>query len=150
MAARSPETPAIERPPRPFLVELAAAILIAGSATDVIFSFEGIATAQTGLGRALAATAVALGILLVLLGFFIRRRRAWLLTLNVVAVAAFLELQSLTFVGLVSGIIDMIVVGILLRERWWFQWRPPDELPGGGIAATELTNTELDRGTERA
>ncbi len=155
MAARSPETPAIDRPRRPLLVEIAAAILIVGSATDVFISFEGMAMAPTALGRALAATAVSLGLLLVLLGWFVRRGRAWLLTLNVVAVAAFLELQSLTFVGLVSGIIDMIVVGILLRERWWFQWRPPDELVAGERAATDSPSSEpaaveLDRQARRA
>jgi hypothetical protein len=140
VAARSPETPAIDRPRRPVLVEVAAAILIMGSVTDVILSLEALFAAPTGVGRALAATAVSLGVLLVLLGWFIRKGRAWLLTLNVVAVAAFLELQSLTFVGLVSGIIDMIVVGILLRERWWFQWRAPDQ----------LAPAELEREPERA
>jgi hypothetical protein len=140
VAARSPETPSTDRPRRPVLVEVAAAILILGSVTDVVLSLEALVAAPTGVGRALAATAVSLGVLLVLLGWFIRKGRLWLLTLNVVAVAAFLELQSLTFVGLVSGIIDMIVVGILLRERWWFQWRPPDE----------LASAELEREPERA
>jgi hypothetical protein len=153
VAARRPEKPAIDRPRRPVLVEIAAAILIVGSATDVLISFEGMATAQTALGRVLAATAVSLGVLLVLLGTFIRKGQAWLLTLNVVAVAAFLELQSLTFVGLVSGIIDMIVVGILLRERWWFQWRPPDAADVNGIAgehAEGIARTAPDREARRA
>ena len=147
MAARSPETPAIERPRRPPLVEIAAAILIVGSATDVLISFEGIATAPTALGRAIASTTVSLGVLLAILGWFLRQGRAWLLALNVVAVAAFLELQSLSLVGLVSGFIDMLVVGILLRERWWFQWRPPDD---AAEAAEERSNADLDREPERA
>jgi hypothetical protein len=134
----------MDRPRRPLLVEIAAAALIVGSVTDVLFSFETMATAPTPLGRALAATAVALAVLLVVLGYVVRQGRAWLVTLNVVAVAAFLELQSLTFVGLVSGIIDMVVVGILLRERWWFQWRPPDGLPGHE-GTMDLSTAELDR-----
>ena len=131
MAARSPEKPEIERPRRPILVEVAAAILIVFSATDVLISFEGMATAPTTLGRALAATSVSVGLLLVILGAFVRKGRAWLLALNVVAIAAFLELQSVSFVGILAAAIDMLVVGILLRERWWFQWRPPYERTGG-------------------
>ncbi len=129
MAARNPEKPEIERPRRPILVEVAAAILIAGSVTDVLLSFEALASAPTALGRALAATSVSVGLLLVILGYLIRKGRAWLVSLNVVAVAAFLELQSLTFVGLFAAIVDMVVVGILLRERGWFQWRPPADQP---------------------
>src|SRR5919206_541573 len=47
------------RPRRPVLIELAAAILIIGSATDAIISFEGLATAPTAEGRLLAAASVA-------------------------------------------------------------------------------------------
>lgn len=138
MAGRSTETPEVERPRRPVLVEVAAAILIVGSVTDAIISFEGMATAPTTVARVLAATSVSVGLLLVILGFLIRSGRAWLVTLNFVAVAAFLELQTLSFVGLLAGIFDMVVVGILLRERAWFQWVPPVE--GAG----------LERGQERA
>ena len=127
MAARRTEKAEIERPRRPILVEVAAAILIVGSATDVLISFEGMATAPTSLGRVLAATSVSLGLLLVILGYFLRKGRAWLIALNVAAIAAFLELQTLSIIGILEAVFDMVVVGILLRERWWFQWRPPDE-----------------------
>ena len=110
-------------------MEVAAAILIAGSITDVVLSLEAMASAATALGRALAATSVSVGLVLIILGYLIRKGRAWLVSLNVVAIAAFLELQSLTFVGLFAGIVDMVVVGILLRERGWFLWRPPAEQP---------------------
>lgn len=138
MAGRNSETPEVERPRRPVLVDVAAAILIVGSVTDAIISFEGMATASTTLARVLAATSVSLGLLLLILGFRIRSGRSWLVTLNVVAVAAFLELQTLSFVGLLAGIFDMIVVGILLRERAWFHWVAPAE------------GAELERGQERA
>ena len=148
MAARSPEKPEIERPRRPILVEVAAAILIVFSATDVLISFEGMAAAPTQLGRALAATSVSVGLLLVILGYFVRKGRAWLLALNVAAIAAFLELQTLSFVGLLGALFDMLVVGILLRERWWFQWRPPDERPAGDL--DRALDREPDREPERA
>ena len=119
-------------------MEVAAAILIVGSVTDAIISFEGMAAAPTSLARVLAATSVSVGLLLVILGFLIRSGRAWLVTLNIVAVAAFLELQTLSFVGLLAGIFDVVVVGILLRERAWFQWVPPVE------------GAELERGQEHA
>jgi hypothetical protein len=78
-------------------------------------------------------------VLLVILGFMLRAGRAWLVALNVVAVSAFLGLQTLSFVGLLGAVFDMLVVGILLRERWWFQWRPPDD----------LAEAELEAGRER-
>lgn len=127
MAGRSTERPTIQHPRRPVLVEVAAAILIVGSVTDVLISFESVATAPTPLARFLAAASVSLGLLLAILGYLLRSGRAWLVTINVVAVAAFLELQSLTFVGILSAIFDMVVVGILLREHAWFQWRPPED-----------------------
>ena len=127
MAARSTERPEVERPRRPILVEIAAAILIVGSATDAAISFEGMATGATTQARLLAAASVSLGLLLVILGLLVRSGRAWLITINVVAVAAFLELLALTFPGLLAAVLDMLVVGILLRERWWFQWKPDDD-----------------------
>jgi hypothetical protein len=139
VAARTTDELEVERPRRPVLVEVAAAILIVGSATDVIISFETMASAPTSLARALAATSVSLGVLLVILGFMLRAGRAWLVALNVVAVSAFLGLQTLSFVGLLGAVFDMLVVGILLRERWWFQWRPPDD----------LAEAELEAGRER-
>jgi polyferredoxin len=140
VAARNPEKPEVERPRRPTLVEVAAAILIVGSVTDVLISFEGMATAPSSLGRVLYATSVSLGLLLAILGFLLRSGRAWLVTLNIVAVAAFLELLTLSVAGILSALFDMLVVGILLRERWWFQWVPPNE----------PTEVELGRERERA
>jgi hypothetical protein len=147
VAARSLEKPAIERPRRPVLVEVAAAILIVGSAMDVLISFEGMTSAPTALGRVLAATSVSVGVLLVILGSLLRKGRAWLVALNVAAVAAFLGLQSLSLVGILGAVFDMAVVGILLRERWWFQWRPPDEAAGDGEPASA---GELEGNPERA
>ena len=152
MAARRTEKAEIERPRRPILVEVAAAILIVGSATDVLISFEGMATAPTSLGRVLAAASVSVGLLLVILGFLVRSGRAWLVALNVVAIAAFLEFQSLSFVGLLSAVFDMVVLGILLRERAWFQWRPPDDWPEAELerAVRIERDPEVDREPERA
>jgi sulfite exporter TauE/SafE len=115
-------------------VELAAAILIIGSGTDALISLEGMATAPTADARVLAALSVVVGIALVWLGLLLRAGRAWLVAINVVAIAAFLELRSLTFVGLLSAILDFVVVALLLRTRWWFQWRPPHDVDVPGAA----------------
>jgi len=113
------------------LVELAAAILVIGSGMDTVSSLEGLATAVSPEARLLGGLSVAAGCGLIALGILIRGRRAWLLTLNVVAIAAFLELRSVTFGGILAAVLDMLVVGILLRERWWFRWVPPaDAAPG--------------------
>lgn len=113
-----------QRPPRPRLVELASAILIIGSFIDGAISFEGMLRATTAEARLFGTASVLVAAGLIALGFLIRGGRAWLLTLNVVAVAAFLALQSVTLGGIFAAMIDMVVVGILLRERAWFQWSP--------------------------
>lgn len=112
------------RPPRPRLVELASAILIIGSFIDGAISFEGMLRATTPEARLFGTASVLVAAGLIALGVLIRSGRAWLLTLNVVAVAAFLALQSVTLGGIFAAMIDMVVVGILLRERGWFQWSP--------------------------
>ncbi len=112
------------RPPRPRLVELASAILIIGSFLDGAISFETMLEATTQEARLFATASVLVAAGLIGLGMLIRGGRAWLLTLNVVAVAAFLELQSVTLGGIFAAMIFMAVVGILLRERAWFQWTP--------------------------
>jgi len=112
------------RPPRPRLVELASAILVIGSFMDGAIAFEGMLKATTQDVRLLETASVLVSFGLISLGVLIRSGRVWLLTLNVVAVAAFLELQSVTLGGIFAALIDMVVVGILLRERKWFQWTP--------------------------
>jgi hypothetical protein len=106
-------------------VELASAILVIGSCIDIVISVTDMSAAATAEERALTGLSVAVGCGLVALGLLIRRGRAWLLSLNVVAVAAFFELQAVTMGGIFAAVLDMAVVGILLRERWWFQWIPP-------------------------
>jgi len=122
-----------ERPRRPVSVELAAALLVVGSATDAVISLESMATAATPDARGIAAVSVVVGLGLVVLGLLVRSGRAWLVAVNVVAIAAFLELRAVSPAGLISAAIDVIVVAILFRERWWFRWTPPpaaDSAPG--------------------
>ena len=113
------------RPRRPVLVELAAALLVVGSATDALISLESMATAASPEARTIAGVSVAVGAGLVALGLLLRTGRAWLVAVNVVAVAAFLELRAPSTTGIISALLDVTVVAILLRERSWFRWTPP-------------------------
>jgi hypothetical protein len=105
------------RPPRPILIEAAAAILIVGGLTSLI----GALTAP-GIAGILFMT---LNVAMIVLGLVIRRGRAWVVAINVVAVALFLELTALpaTF-AIVSIVMDAIVLAALFRHRAWFFWEP--------------------------
>jgi hypothetical protein len=118
--------PSATRPTRPVLVELAAAILVVGGAISVMTSIQ-VMFRLADQGEAavgIAAISIGIGLALIVLGVAVRYGRLWLLTLNVVAVIAFLELTSGSIVGLFFGGLDVFVVLALFRERPWFQWRP--------------------------
>jgi hypothetical protein len=78
------------------------------------------------LDEPLAALSIAIGVATVLLGLLVRSGRAWLVALNVAAVAGFLELTSLSPAGLLFSAMDVLVVILLLRDRPWFTG-PGDE-----------------------
>jgi hypothetical protein len=115
------------RPRRPILIELAAAILVVGGALSILTSI-GVALHLADQGQPIDAVAlltVGIGAGLLILGVLIRYGRAWLVTVNVVAVVSFLELTSGSIVGLFFGALDVFVVLALIWERGWFQWAPP-------------------------
>jgi hypothetical protein len=116
-----------QRPRRPVLIEIAAAVLVIGGVVSILTSIE----AMSQLARqgtpidTIAGLSLAIGAGILLLGLFVRSGRGWLVALNVVAVIAFLELLSGTIVGLVFGLLDLGVVLALVWERAWFYWTPP-------------------------
>jgi hypothetical protein len=118
------------RPARPRLVELASALLLVGGAFSILTSIEVIARLPGNGTMAdwLASLNVGLGLGLVVLGVLVRAGRAWVLSVNVVAVMAFIEVSSGSAFGLVFGTLDLFVVAALFRERAWFQW-PGDTSP---------------------
>ena len=108
--------PAPTRPDRPILVEVAAAILIVGGLTSLIGSL-----AAPGI---IAVLLVALNVLMVVLGVLIRRGQAWLIAVNVVAVALFVELTALpSGFAIIFSLLDAVVLVALIRYRSWFDWR---------------------------
>lgn len=121
--ADDPQPPKHTAPPRPVLVEVASAIMIVGGALNLLLSVEvlvRLAQEGTGIGE-LTVITIALATLTLALGLAVRYARGWLVTVNVVAVIGFVELLSQTPVGLLFGILDVLVVLALVRERPWFE-----------------------------
>ena len=109
--------PEPERPPRPILIEVAAALLIVGGLTSLIS-----ALAAPGLVGILL---VALNLLMVVVGIYVRGGRGWIVALNVVAVALFIELTALpSAYAILFATMDAIVLFALIRHKDWFDWRP--------------------------
>lgn len=124
-----PEGPV--RPPRPVGVEIAAAVMIVTGLMSTLMTVEA-TWAMANRNEAtvpIAALTFFLGVGSMVLGFLVRSGRAWLLAVNVLAVAGFLELTSGTAPGFLFGGLDVIVVVLLMRDRPWFVWSPeaPDE-----------------------
>lgn len=125
-SARAGEPAEPRRPARPAWVELAAAMLIVSGATSLIQTISAFASLadRTVPSEPLFLLSLAIGIGTVVLGILVRYGRAWLVAVNVAAIAGFLELTSGTPQGLVLGVLDVIVVAILVSQRPWFAWSP--------------------------
>jgi hypothetical protein len=127
------ETPERARPPRPVLVELASAILVVGGALSFVTSVEAVASMadEGGIEASIALLSVFIGAASVILGLVLRTGRAWLIGVNAVAVAGFLELTSGSIVGLLYGALDVFVVVALVASRDWFRqpFTPPTASP---------------------
>ncbi len=121
-APRRPADERPERPRRPAGVELAAAIMIVSGAVSTLVSIQAAMTlaAEGALDEPLVVVSIAIGVATVVLGLLVRAGRAWLVALNVAAVAGFLELISGSPAGLLFGALDIVVVALLMRDRPWF------------------------------
>jgi len=125
------DEPGMQRPPRPMAVELATASVIVAGAMSMLISVEAFARMSElgSAGTGLTLPSLAIGLATVVLGVLLRTGRAWLIGVNVLALAGFLELISGTPLGMVSGALDAIAVIVLMVYRPWFQWRP-GHVPG--------------------
>ena len=115
------------------LVELATAILIVGGALGFVTSIEALSRmADRGeVEIPVASVSLLIGSASVVLGLLLRTGRAWLIGINLVAIAGFLELISGTIVGLLYGALDVFVVLALIAARDWFRQplTPPTASP---------------------
>lgn len=116
--------PEPERPPRPMTVELAAALMITSGLVSTLGSIQ-VAMALSARGEeagGLLALELAIGVGTALLGILVRFGKAWLVAVNVAAIAGFLEFTSASAAGVLFGAMDVIVVLLLMRDRPWFAW----------------------------
>jgi hypothetical protein len=113
-------------------VEVAAAIMIVSGAISILTSFEAAMSfsAQGTLDEPLAVLSIAIGVATVLLGLLVRVGRAWLIAVNVAAVAGFLEIVSGTAAGWLFGALDVAVVLLLMNDRPWFTGPGQDDGAG--------------------
>jgi hypothetical protein len=123
--------PVPTRPPRPILIEIAAAIMIIGGVTALLGVVTG--TLERGpdsdAATPIIALIAALDVLTIVVGITIRAGRAWILALNVVAIEIFLYLTALpNAMAVLYTVLDAIVLFALVRHKWWFDWRPPEEV----------------------
>lgn len=118
-------------PRRPVLVEVAAALLIVTGATGVVSAVGTLAGA--GEGGQLLLFRLSISLLTVLIGLLVRSGQGWVIAVNFVAIALFLEFAAATGGGLslLYLAIDSFVLVVLFAERRWFGfWRrepPPRE-----------------------
>jgi hypothetical protein len=124
LADQAPAAPPRAFHPRPVLVELASAILVVGAAVNLLISVDGlISFAQAGIDIGIPTViTIVVATVTLGLGLAVRFGRAWLVTVNVMAVIGFLELLSQSSIGLLFGVLDVFVVLALFRERPWFEW----------------------------
>jgi hypothetical protein len=133
-AADSSSKPSAQRPPRPVSIEIAAAVLIVGglaAAVGTVGGALGLDPAASAPGaRPVIALILALNVLTVIVGLLVRRGRAWIACINIVAVLLFLELTAVpsgSAMAAVLSVLDAFVFVALARNRAWFDWRPAVE-----------------------
>jgi hypothetical protein len=115
------DAPGPPPPARPIAIELAAALLIAGGAVNVIGDMSSIPSLPPGTEPLFFLT-IALAIGSIVVGLLIRLGRAWVVAVNLAAVLGFLDLlgAGTSPLSLMLGIADILVVVILFRHKPWF------------------------------
>jgi len=125
--------PVAQRPSRPVSIEIASAILVVGGLVAIVGTMAAVLGLDPAAGdpgaRPVIALILALNVLTIAIGLLVRRGRAWLLCINVVAVLLFVELTAVpggSATAAVLAILDAFVFVALSRNRDWFYWRPPE------------------------
>jgi hypothetical protein len=123
-----PPTP--ERPRRPVVIEIAAAILIVGGITSIVGTLGAVLGTANGPSGPTLAIVLGVDVLTVVVGLLVRLGRAWIVCINVVAVLLFLELTAVpsgSAIALFLAILDGFVFWAIARHRAWFDWEPPEQ-----------------------
>jgi hypothetical protein len=120
--------PEPERPDRPVLVELAAAILIVGGITAIVgwLGAEIVGAGAPADAGLLPAIILGINVIVIATGVTIRRGRYWRLCINIVAIAIFLYLTAFPNpIAMFYVALDGVVLYALIHHRAWFDWKPP-------------------------
>jgi hypothetical protein len=127
VTAAEPDEPR-QRPPRPALIELVAALLIVAGILGVISLFAPDPRRPEGL-EGLAAVTIALNVLQIVVGVLVRMGRLWIVDVNYVAVLGFLDLAGAagSSLALLLGLIELGSLAVLFAYRSWFdgRWAEP-------------------------
>ena len=121
--------PDVPPPPRPALVELAAALLLVSGVVGLVGAVNVARSLPPGSEAFLALTAL-LDIGAIVAGVLVRTGRLWILAVNYVAVLAFLDVAAAidgSPLALALGVASVSAVVILLANKPWFDeigaWR---------------------------
>lgn len=122
-----------------------------GAASSILtLALNELGGVSTGLAGLLIIT---LNGLMIAVGSLIRRARAWIVAINVSAIALFIELTLIpdAFAVLFASM-DAIVLFALLRHRAWFQWTPERarEAEAAEAEAAEAEAAEAEAADARA
>jgi hypothetical protein len=116
------------RPNRPAAIELAAALLIVGGGLGVFGLIATDAQRPAGL-EWLAVLTLVLNVAQIVVGVLVRIGRFWIVVVNYVAVLGFLDFRSASVspLGLMLGLTEVVVLVILFIHRSWFdrRWAEP-------------------------
>jgi hypothetical protein len=116
-----------QRPNRPALIELAAALLIVAGILGVISLFAPDPRRPEGL-EGLAVVTIILNLGQIVVGVLVRMGRLWILDVNFVAVLGFLDLAGAggSSLSLLLGLIELGTLAVLFTYRSWFDGRWAD------------------------
>jgi hypothetical protein len=126
--ATTDDTEPRQRPNRPALIELAAAMLIVAGILGLISLFAPDPRRPEGL-EGLALLTIALNIAQIVVGVLVRMGRLWIVDVNFVAVLGFLDLAGAasSTLALLLGLVELGVLAVLFAYRSWFdgRWAAP-------------------------
>lgn len=126
VTAVDPEEPR-QRPNRPALIELAAALLIVAGVLGVVSLLAPDPRRPEGL-EGLALLTIALNLAQMIVGILVRMGRLWIIDVNYVAVLGFLDLAGAagSSLALLLGLMELGILAALFVYRSWFDGRWAD------------------------
>jgi hypothetical protein len=122
--------PELAHPPRPPMVEAAAAILIvvgvAGIAAQLLALIDGTEVPAAGAEPILVVQYLLIASTIVI-GLLVRAGRAWPICVSVATILLLLDLIAVpsgNLFAILFSVLDAVVVVTLLRHKSWFDRRP--------------------------